>query len=218
MSKTDLMIGDQVQLILIKEDGKESFSETIYTVKKIGVPSAESQLIDKLSIKLEDNQGRTVNALKTRVRPVKPQSQEEEKKMEEATVATVEKKPVVAKKTTTAKKPEPFDIKQFQKDHNNGPLLSKECEFDHKEFKLAAYIVIDPKEQFYYYINIYKYPDGTVSRCGSGDSKYPLKGIKYATTVKNKQTKQSEKKHIKGKETVEEVVARFQKKGYQVVK
>jgi hypothetical protein len=72
-------------------------------------------------------------------------------------------------------KPVPFDLDQWVKEHG-GIHLSKQVTFDHAGYECTSHIVIDEPGGVYYTLNVYKYPDGTVSRGknGAGGNKFQL--------------------------------------------
>jgi hypothetical protein len=145
---------------------------------------------------------------------IEPSQEEEEESM--TTTETAEAKPKAKKKESAT--PQAFDIEAWVAEHG-GIHLQKDSKFDHADYKLVSHICIDEEKKYYYTLNTYKYPDGTVSlgKTGKGGNKYPLKGRTITTTQKNNKTGQKEKKVMKGKKTAQQIFEQFTKKGYTLV-
>lgn len=139
----------------------------------------------------------------------------------EAKVETVAAAPVQAKQikaTVTTAKPKkkkeempPFDLQAWIKECG-GVHLSKKSKFDHPNHKLVSHVCVNETAGFYFTINTYTYPDGTVSlgKKNTGGNKYPLKGHKMTTKDKGGNPKPS-----KGSKTAAEKIANFEKDGYK---
>lgn len=129
-----------------------------------------------------------------------------------ATPAQATKKPAKEKP-----QPIPFDLKGWVAEHG-GIHLSKTGKFDHSDYKLVSHVCFDAKAGFYFTLNTYVYPSGVVSRGKKdvGGNKYPLKGHKFSFQVTNKKGAK-EKRQIIGKDTAEQKIAYYEKKGYKKV-
>lgn len=122
------------------------------------------------------------------------------------------KKTIKQHKSIKESKPIPFDVNKWAEE-NGGIHLIKKSKFGHAGYVLSSHIVIDEPNGFFHTINIYKYPDGTISRGkrNSGGNKYPLKGFDLNIDIE-------ENKHrtIKGSKTAVEVYNEKIKDGYEL--
>ena len=149
--------------------------------------------------------------------------QTEAKETEEVKKGKTSKaKAKTAKKEPKPKKEpklDPFDITGWIKEHG-ATCLVKKCEFDHATHELNAYICVDEKSGYYHTINVYKYPSGVISlgKKNTGGNKYPLKGKRMTKAVKIKDTGKTEQRPVKGTYTAEQIIARYEKNGYNRLK
>lgn len=213
MAKKDAQENDFVKLILVK-DGKEILSDEEFKV---------IQILNKNAIKVEDQNGETLNVRKSRAKlsrrgqppAASPQIEEKEMSTAEAQAQSqpkAETPPAAKTPTKKAKQPlESFDPKQWGREHG-GVLYRKECDFKVKDYKLFAYVAIDAENGYYYFINAYHYPDGTVSAGKSKGQKYPLLGSKITRKRKDKG-----RETIKGRETAAQYAKGRAKKGYELI-
>lgn len=178
---------------------------------------------------------RIARAAETKISP--PQAGKEAKVTDKeapatATAAVAEKpaapKPVAkqpvkpvkpAKPAKEEPKPVPFDLAGWVKEHGGVHLSNDDIKFDHKGFKLVAHVAVDEKGGFYHTLNTYFYPKFGIVSLGKkniGGNKYPLKGHKLTIQQESKKGVKTSRL-LKGSETAEEVVARYEKKGYKRV-
>lgn len=126
-------------------------------------------------------------------------------------------KPTTKPKETKSEKPKhkkefkpiPFDLNGWMKDGDKSGVLmaNPDTPFDAAKFTLKPHCLIDEKAGCYYILNIYTYPDGTISlgKKGTGIQTYPLK---------------REGKHKGGKQgtkTAQQVFKSYLNKGYKVL-
>ena len=233
MAKKEPQEGDQVHLLVACDKGVRP-QEEVYEVIKI---------LDKHSLKVMDNRGIKLNVHKSRVKIVETPAgadspTQEERPMTSTAAPEVATQPEVKEEKTEAKKPAkkaakkaapkpkkenknilPFDRDSWYKECGGGTYLTKECRFDHTTHTLIAHVCINASSGYYYTINTYQYPDGvtSVGKKNASGNKYPLKGKRMSRRVKVKKTGQMESRVSKGNETAEQLLARFQKKGYKIV-
>ena len=99
-----------------------------------------------------------------------------------------------------------FDPEKWRQDCGAEILLSKDCNFDYKEYSVRSFVAISKRRGYYYTINSYS-KEGGDSFANHGGSKYPLKG----RTVKTSRAP------ITGKKTAQEILDRFLRNGYKTV-
>ena len=112
-----------------------------------------------------------------------------------------------------------FDLSAFIKDNGGEHWQSQARKFDHAGYELITHAVMDEKAGFYYIINTYTYPDGTVSlgRNGKGVTKYPLKGKSVSYTISQTAKKvesRGEKRTRKGSKAADDIRKHWEKQSY----
>jgi hypothetical protein len=221
--RCELQPGDQVELGPpdIKSSSRYEF---IDIPKEDGKPS-------KHVIRVKDQDGKVFRVHRTRIsRMIRKTSETEQVKENDKDIDKVsksnnqpeeekmDKQEKASEKKAQAQEPRPipFNLPEWVKEHGS-KHLQKESKFDHSNFKLLSHVAIDVEKGFYYTINTYKYPDGTVSlgKNNAGGNKYPLKGKALTVNISVEGDKQ--KAVRKGKKTAEEIIEQFKKNGYKEV-
>lgn len=209
MAKREFQQGDRVKLIITK-NGDLTFQNQVYTVIKN---------LDKNSLKVADPDGIPLNVHKSLVIGEEEEQGIQDNHKEEAEMEEKEKEEQKEQKEKKESKEKviPFDLKAWIKE-NGGVALVKQCKFDHASHQLFAYVCINAETGYYMTLNVYKYPDGQygLGKKEVAPGKYPLKGKKINKRVKGVGGK-IETVPVKGSETPEQLVARYEKKGYSKV-
>lgn len=115
-----------------------------------------------------------------------------------------------------------FDIKDFTK-NINAEIWSKgkdgSIKFDHNDFKLVTYTIINENEKIYYVINTYQYPNGIISlgKHNTGITKYPLKDNTINIKFYSKKEDKNKTKKLIGKKTADDLRKQLVKNGYQKI-
>jgi hypothetical protein len=190
----------------------ESTPKVGQSIKLKGCPEGISQIeeyevmnTNRTSINIKSKDGTLMQIHKSRIAEI----------IGVPTRTTIPDRQLDTKSPKKEDKPIPFDANQWASERG-GIHLIKVSEFDHKEYALTSHIAVDDINGFYYTVNVYKYPDGTISKGkkDSGGNKYPLRGHRITQPSKDLN---NEPRIIKGTKTAEEVIKDKLKDGYVMI-
>lgn len=135
-------------------------------------------------------------------------------KSEEITITPSTVSVPIQQTISQTRSPTPFDVADWIQKHG-GIHLHKLLDFKMSSIQLIQHVCFDEKAGFYYTLNTYRYPDGTVSlgQNSKGGNKYPLKGKRLIPTLRASNGFK-EKRAIIGRKTLKEAMAHFESKGY----
>lgn len=180
--------------------------------------------VDKNVMLVKDSEGLNLRVHKSRIIEQGQEAHDpgpgKENAMTQPTVKKEEKVKVKEKVEKVKKTPLPFDITAWVKENGgvNAVHLKKEGEFSKNcpNHKMSTHLVINPTDNVYYILNVYQYPDGTMSlgENNKGGNKYPLKGKRFNVRQKSKENGQEVSKTFVGSKTAQEIETANLKKGY----
>jgi hypothetical protein len=180
--------------------------------------------VDKNVILVKDSEGLNLRVHRSRVIEQGQKAQNPGSGKENAMTQPAKKEEKKVKEEKVEKKvkktPVPFDIVAWAKENGGASAvhLKKEGEFSKNcpNHKMVTHLVINPTDNVYYILNVYQYPDNTLSlgENNKGGNKYPLKGKRFNVRQKAKDTGQEVSKTFIGSKTAQEIEATYIKRGY----